>query len=223
MLSTKIVTSTQKELLLNAGVHLVAYDAIKIERFQDYTAKKVYNHLIFTSQNAVRFFFESVAPLINDNDLLKKKCFCVGQKTKALLESKQMVIMENAENALALANHILENYSDRSFSFFCGNLYRNELPDTLKNNQIVFNQHILYQTSSNVKKFNRTFDGILFFSPSGVQSFVSENSMDKAIAFCIGKTTAVEAEKYTSRIVIANKPTVENVIVQAVKYSKNLA
>ena len=38
------------------------------------------------------------------------------------------------------------------------------------------------------------------------------------MTFAIGQTTAEVLEKYTNKIIIAKKPTVENVIVKAVNY-----
>ncbi|RUA10893.1 MAG: uroporphyrinogen-III synthase, partial [Flavobacteriia bacterium] len=63
-------------------------------------------------------------------------------------------------------------------------------------------------------------DGILFFSPRGIQSFLLENTVKNSTLFCIGETTASEAKKHSEKIVIANKPTVENVLVQAIKELK---
>ena len=80
----------------------------------------------------------------------------------------------------------------------------------------------VYRTHSNPKAFNRNFDGILFYSPSGIQSYLLENKLGNSMLFCIGNTTAAEAKKHSENIILANKPTVENVLVQAINYYKNL-
>ena len=72
----------------------------------------------------------------------------------------------------------------------------------------------------NLKKFESKFDGILFFSPSGVQSFTEQNRLNST-AFCIGETTASKAKKHTHEIIIASKPSIENVIVKVVKKLKS--
>ncbi len=211
ILSTKKLSTSQKELLLSSGIGFVVYDAIKIELLKVDKLPDVQN-AIFTSKNAVKSVLSSGTNISN--------CFCVGDNTKKLLEENGQKVIENAQNASNLAKIIAKKHKDESFLFFCGNLRRNELPDLLKERKIALKEQIVYKTHPNSKKFDRSFEGILFFSPSGVQSFVSENDMDSSIAFCIGKTTASEAKKYTDNIIIANKPTVENVIVQAVKYFK---
>ncbi len=211
ILSTKKLTLAQKELLLNTGLGFVEYDAINIELLEIKIDHETQN-AIFTSKNAVK--------AIQNSEFRIQNCFCVGSNTKKLLEENGQNVVEVAQNASDLAKTIIKKYKNGSFLFFCGNLRRNELPDLLKRNNVNVKEQIVYKTHINSKKFNRSFDGILFFSPSGVQSYVSENKMDKSIAFCIGSTTASEAKKYTNNIIIANKPTVENVIVQAVKYFK---
>ncbi len=211
VLSTKKLSLAQKELLLNAKIGYVEYDGIRIELLEIKEEAQIEN-TIFTSKNAVNAI---IASGINVSD-----CFCVGENTKKLLEENGQNVVETAQNASDLAKIIIKKHKNKSFLFFCGNLRRNELPDLLQQNNIDVKEQVVYKTYLNSKKFDRSFDGILFFSPSGVQSYVKENEMNKSIAFCIGKTTASEAKKHTNTIIIANKPTVENVIVQAVKYFK---
>jgi uroporphyrinogen-III synthase len=97
---------------------------------------------------------------------------------------------------------------------------RDELPEILKLENIKCKEIEVYSTGLNPREFPQEFDGILFFSPSAVQSFTAENQLKNTIAFCIGETTATEAKKHTKNIIIATKPSIENVIVQVAKYSK---
>ena len=83
----------------------------------------------------------------------------------------------------------------------------------------------VYKTMLTPKKFENPFDGILFFSPSGVQSFVIGQIINSdeipafggMTAFCIGKTTASEAEKYFGKVEVSPETTVESVIEKVVK------
>ncbi|SEK74175.1 uroporphyrinogen-III synthase [Aquimarina amphilecti] len=209
ILSTRKLSLSQKELLLNSGIGYVEYDAIEIELLEIDNNPKIRN-AIFTSKNAVRAVLTSEYSIEN--------CFCVGENTKKLLEENGLKVIEIAQNASDLAEIIVKNYKNEQFCFFCGNMRREELPLILKNNTIELEEIIVYKTSMKSKKFDRMFDGILFFSPSGVQSYMMNNSMEESVAFCIGNTTASEARKYTKNSIVANKPTVENVLVQAVKY-----
>ncbi len=212
VLSTKILKPSQKELFLNSGLSLVEYDAIKIE-FLDIKIPFEYQNYIFTSKNAVKVFLRQ----INESQKKKIQTFCVGEKTKALLEDNGLNVVETAEYATALAAIIVKNYKEETFLFLCGNKRRDVLPVAMTENNIQFKELNVYRTILSPKAFHRDFDGILFFSPSGIQSYLSENTIGNSILFCIGETTAAEAQKHSKNIIVANKPTVENVLVQVIK------
>ena len=191
VLSTKKLSPSQRELLINAGVSLVEYNAIKIE-FVPFEVSENIDNAIFTSQNAVK--------AVMSYGLGDRSCFC--------------------EYASELGDYLAKNYKNDSFQFFCGNIRSDEIPSKLIENDIIFEEIEVYKTTLNPKKFERQFDAVLFFSPSGVRSFVSENKMNNSKAICIGTTTATEAKKYTENVVIANATTVESVIAKAVKLLK---
>ncbi len=212
VLSTKKLSLSQKQLLLNAGIGLVEYDAIQIEFIDFKTDNRAFKNAVITSKNT--------AKAILKKDLKIENCFCVGEKTASFLKENNFNIAEIADYGVNLAQIIVGEYPKENFVFFCGNERREELPAILKKNNVNFDEIEVYKTNLKPKQFEREFEGILFFSPSGVKSFVSKNKLNKSIAFCIGSTTASEAKKHTSNIVMANKPSIENVIVQAVKYFK---
>lgn len=211
VLSTKKLTESQRSLLLQAGIGLVEYDAITIDPV-DFEVKTKIENAIITSQNTVIGLVDKKVQIEN--------CFCVGEKTKALLEKNGYKVKVMANYGKELAEIIVDEFADEFFTFFCGNLRRDELPELLLENNVSFTEIEVYNTVLKPKKIERTFDGVLFFSPSAVESFTKENTLDNNIAFCIGTTTAAEAEKHKNKIVIANKPTIENVIVQVVKNLK---
>lgn len=211
VLSTKKLTEPQRSLLLQAGIGLVEYNAIAVEEV-DFKANEKIENAIITSQNAVKALI--------DNKVQIENCFCVGEKTKTMLEANGFEVKVMTNYGKELAEIIVQKYADEKFTFFCGNLRRDELPELLTKNKVDFTEIEVYKTILNPKKFERRFDGVLFFSPSTVESFTKENSLKSTAAFCIGTTTAAEAEKHTNKIIIATKPTIENVIVQVVKKLK---
>lgn len=212
LLSTKKLSTNQKQLLLNSGLGLVEYNAIQIEFIDFAKENPTFKNAIITSKNS--------AKAILKNNLEIEKCFCVGHQTANLLKDKGYHIAETADYGADLAETIVEHYQNKNFTFFCGNKRRDELPAILTENNIHFSEIEVYRTTLNQKIFQQEFDGLLFFSPSAVKSYTAKNEMKDSISFCIGKTTASEADKYTSKVVIANKPSIENVVVQAVKYFK---
>ncbi|WP_222982860.1 uroporphyrinogen-III synthase [Flagellimonas meishanensis] len=215
VLSTKILTSPQKELLLNSGLGLVEYDALRID-FVEAQIPMGYQNLIFTSKNAVKGFFN----LTGDLNYFDYKVFCVGDKTAHILADNGLNVVKTAKNASELAHFIVKNYKNEQFLFLSGNQRREELPKALGKNNVRYKEVVLYETQLVPKRFARAFDGVLFFSPSGIRSYLLENCIENEMLFCIGSTTASEAKKYSDQIIVATKPTVENVLVQAIKHFK---
>lgn len=211
VLSTKKLSESQRNLLLQAGIGLVEYDAIAIEAI-DFEVDDTIKNTIITSQNSVKSLVDKKVQIEN--------CFCVGKKTKAMLEANGYQVKLMTDYGKELAEIIVIDFADLEFTFFCGNLRRDEIPNLLQKNNVSFSEVEVYKTALKPKKFERTFDGVLFFSPSAVESFTKENRLENTTAFCVGKTTAAEAEKYTDKIDIATKPKIENVIVQVVKKLK---
>lgn len=214
VLSTKKLKENQRSLLLNAAISLVEYNAIKIE-FVPFKVPSNIENAIFTSQNAVK--------AIQDSRTKIQDCFCVGKKTKLLLQESGLNVIKMTEYASELADYLVKNHKNDSFHFFCGNIRSDEIPSKLKENNITFEEIEVYKTTLNPKKFERQFDAVLFFSPSGVRSFCEERSNltdNKAIFVCIGTTTASEAKKYTENVVVSNTTTAESVIAKAVKTLK---
>lgn len=213
IVSTKKLQPNQKQFLLNADFRLIEADFIQIE-FQPFHLNSTFDYLIFTSQNAL------LSVLKNENHVVLKDkiCFCVGIKTKQLLEENGFKVENSFDYADDLVDYLLKNHSDKKFTFFTGNLRRYTIPNAFQKNNIIFNEIEVYKTVLTPHKIDNQIDGILFFSPSAVQSYLKENFVSNEICFCIGTTTAAEIEKETKNIVIANRPTVENVIIQTINY-----
>ena len=215
ILSTKKLQPNQKQFLLNADFRLIEADFIQIE-FQPFQLNSSFDYLIFTSQNAV------LSVLKNENSVILKDkiCFCVGIKTKQLLEENGFKVENSFDYADDLVDYLLKNHSDKKFTFFSGNLRRDTIPTAFQKSNIIFEEVEVYKTVLTPHKIDNQIDGILFFSPSAVQSYLKENPISNEICFCIGTKTAAEIEKNTKNIVIANRPTIENVIIQSINYFK---
>ena len=111
IVSTKLLSEDQKLPLLSANVSVIDNDFITIN-YNTFSFEKLNDYLIFTSQNAV----ESVL-LHKDNDRIKtKKAFCVGEKTKKLLEQNGIEVVLFSEYAAELASVICNQYSKNSFT-----------------------------------------------------------------------------------------------------------
>jgi uroporphyrinogen-III synthase len=209
VLSTKILTPPQKNLLINAGLSLIQYNAIQIEvlelpkkRYKDH-----YPHAIITSQKA--------AELIKHFSI--GKCYCVGDKTALSLKDYGFLVEAKANNTKELAEKILTNYHNNSFVFFGSQQRRPELSEMLLESGIDLKEFFVYKTHLIPKQFNRSFDAVLCFSPSGVDSLFKLNASLDSSLICIGNTTATQARDYSKRVYVSSKTSVESLIVKAVQ------
>ncbi len=109
VLSTKKITEPQRNLLLQAGVGLVEYDAIAIESL-NFEVNGTIENAVITSQNTVK-------ALVYKNIKIKN-CFCVGDKTKELLEENGYKVKLMTNYGKELAEIIIKDFADAQFTFF---------------------------------------------------------------------------------------------------------
>ncbi|RKR10301.1 uroporphyrinogen-III synthase [Flavobacterium sp. 90] len=215
ILSTKKLSSEQKQALVKANIEVVEADFIQTQN-KPFELKDLNENLIFTSQNAVQSIL--LDPKIEE--LKSKNVFCVGLKTKILLSENGFNVVAYTGYAADLAEIITLIYRSESYTFFSGNLRRETLPQALKDAEVKFNEIQVYDTSLTPQKIKNAVDGILFFSPSGVESYLKDNTIKKEKCFCIGETTAEALHKITKNIIIADQPTVEDVIEDVIEEYK---
>ena len=209
VLSTKKLQPNQKLYLLNAGLAVLEADFISIH-YKPFTIQNTAPNLIFTSQNAFKsFLLNEDAGKFKDSTI-----FCVGSKTKAVIENNGYKVLASADTAEDLAAIIINCYKRENFTFFSGSMRRDTLPDALANANIQLNEIEVYETVMSPHTITVKLDGILFFSPSAVESYLSANAITTETCFCIGATTAAALNGITNNVVVSNKPSVENVIVQ---------
>jgi len=192
--------------------HSIKNSALE-ERIQKLSGKKV--TAVFTSMNAV----ETVKQY-----LLRKpdwNIFSIGQKTKELIADffGQDHIVATANEASGLADVIIEK-KIKEVVFFCGDQRRDELPGKLKAENIAVEEVVVYSTIATVEKLSKQYDGILFFSPSAVESFFSSNVVDESIPiFAIGNTTAEAIrKKVKNKIIIGGTPGKEALVKKMLIY-----
>lgn len=217
ILSTKTLSVAQRQAFLDAEIDLLEQDFIEIQN-NNFELKEINTNLIFSSQNAVLSLMEQK----DWQKLTSKSVFCVGEKTKDLLEANGFTVDVYMDYASELAEIITLIYNKESYTFFSGNLRKETLPKALKNAGITFNEIEVYQTKLAPFKISKeeNFDGILFFSPSAVESYLTNNTITKEVCFCIGETTASALENKTKNIIVAAQPTIEDVIEAVIEEFK---
>ena len=216
ILSTKKISKALKNKLSDAKIKLVEKNFIQTKPI-DFETPQLNDYLVFTSKESVKSVLKS-----DIKNVLSKSCLCVGSKTRSFLEKKGFTVIESADYAEELIQIIESKYKTNSFTFFCGNIRRNTIPAFFQQNKIAYNEIVVYETKLKPHQIKETCDGVLFYSPSGVNSFLENNTLRNKTCFCIGTTTAKALENKTNNIIIASQPTVENVITEVIKYYKRL-
>ena len=144
-------------------------------------------------------------------DLNFENIYCVGRRTKRLVERRIGKVVHAENYGKDLANYLAENLKEREVTYFCSDLRLDYIPEILTENNIKINEIEAYQTKYDAIEVAKDIEGVMFYSPSTVQSFIKKNHAN-GIAFCIGDSTALEARKHFKDVRVAKIPTVESVI-----------
>ncbi len=215
-----------KRLIEEAAIHDIIIDEItfiETEEIIDNSFAKKIEQLsqenitaVFTSMNAV----EAVRNFIPLNSAWK--IFCIGNTTKKLVKNifGENSIAGTADNALHLAESIISHSTIKKVYFFCGDQRRDELPGKLKDNNIEIEELVIYKTIETSQVISKKYDGILFFSPSAVESFFLKNQLSpNTQAFAIGQTTANSLKPFSQQQVItADAPAKKDLVEKAINY-----
>jgi len=176
-----------------------------------------YATVVFTSMNAV----EAVASYLQD-ELPDWSIYCMGKTTRELVTQYfgEQSIAGTAGDAAALAEQIAADADTDEVVFFCGDQRRDELPAILSNHGIEVTEITVYHTIATPQVINHQYQGILFYSPSAVDSFFSVNKPGaNTTFFAIGQTTANAIKKHSSNTIItADRPGKEQLVEKAINY-----
>ncbi len=213
ILSTRKVKTKDLQGWDNSICTLLQADFITTEAIP-FDLTKVNEYLLFTSQNAVR----SVLKLDELAVLKSKPTLCVGIKTKELLEQNGWEVKAWAHYAKELAPIVIKDFKQYTITFFSGSMRRDVLPDAFQANDIIYNEFNVYKTVLSPRKISEKVDGLCFYSPSAIQSYLQLNTITDEVCFCIGDTTAEALKEVTQNIVLAEQPTVESTLQACVKY-----
>lgn len=224
ILSTKVLS---KEAIDKAMLHDILIDElpfITTEPINTDELKKILKEFlqqnitaVFTSKNAVQAF-DQIA-----NAEVPWKIFCIGHSTKKFISKifGEEKISGIADSAAELSDVILQDDTIKKVIFFCGKQRREELPQKLTAKGIEVEEIVVYETLETPQKISRkNYDGILFFSPSAVNSFFSLNKInDQTKIFAIGKTTADAIHQQINKdLIIAETPGEENMIDRVISH-----
>ena len=206
--STKSLSESQTKLFHN-NIASENSDFIKVRsnRIAPKVVKDVIENVIITSKNGV----EALLDNFTKEELNFKNIFCVGRRTKKMIQQKIGPVNHTEKNAERLAEYLSKEMKGNSVTYFCSDLRLDTLSKILTENKIEVNEVEAYKTMYSPELVSESIDGVMFYSPSAVNSYLQKNTTDK-VAFCIGASTAKEAQKYFEKVEVAQIPTVESVI-----------
>lgn len=174
---------------------------------------------LFTSSNAV----EAVAKWVDGS--AQWIIYSIGGATSQAVSRHfgEDAIAGTAASARELALRIIEERSAEELFFFCGDLRREELPSLLRQAGFGLQELVVYETMATPRKVQPSYEGILFFSPSAVESFFSANTIMASITlFAIGRTTAAAIREFCPNpIVVSGQPDATILIGQVIDHFKN--
>ncbi|MDB4290168.1 uroporphyrinogen-III synthase, partial [Flavobacteriaceae bacterium] len=206
--SSKLLSRGQKDLFNNA-LKVESSDFIKTaaNRIKPIHLKAAHKNVIITSKNGV----EAILNNCPVEDLNFETIYCVGRRTKRLIEQKIGPVKHSEKNAKALANYLVDFIEGSEVTYFCSDIRMDDLPTILGESNIKVKEIEAYSTKLEAPKLEKSIEGVMFYSPSTIQSFLQKNTPD-CVAYCIGESTAKEAKKYFKDVRVAKIPTVESVI-----------
>jgi uroporphyrinogen-III synthase len=173
---------------------------------------------VFTSNNAVDAVGEM---LLRQSPEWQIFCTAGSTKTRVTEVFSKSNIVATAMDAAHLSEKIVES-GYKNITFFCGTQRRNELPLTLREHKIALVEIPVYETITHSKKIESDYDGIMFFSPSAVEIFFSNNTTSNAaVLFAIGETTAASIKQYSSNKVITSSFPAKEALLDTVVYYFN--
>lgn len=223
ILSTRPLATAQLDIARKIGIDITVQSFIETAAVQDVEVQQEIEWasiqetaVVFTSMNAV----VAVTDMLNGH-VPSWTIYCMGNTTQKLVATYfgENAIAGTGTNAAELAELIIDNEPDELI-FFCGNIRRDELPARLGKQGIEVHEICVYETLATPHKVEADYNGILFFSPSAVESFFSNNSISpNTVLFAIGQTTRDTLARFSKNtIVVSKEPGKEEMVEQAVRY-----
>jgi uroporphyrinogen-III synthase len=219
---TRRLDDKWKELALQKGIILECYDFLDIKPKPPETFRQSIEQntapFVFTSAHAVQAVADLVARY--PGALKTKDCFCIEGTTSACATDAGFHVLSIAKDAKSLAHRIIDRGCQRVLH--CSSLKRRqELSETLAAAGIETEFCAVYEKALSPVKVGE-LDGVVFYSPSQVDAFLSTNSLAQTIpAFCIGKTTAAHLNTLGhAQIYIAPKSDTESILQTVFEHFK---
>ena len=220
-----------KDLLEN-GAEIVLFPAIEFERMpvtqkvSEQVASNYYDYIIFTSANAVKYFFDQLPETVHPGRELTAKCISIGEKTSKVLAtyvSNVFYVGKAGTSVEFLAELSQFDFAGKNILLPASKIARTELPDGLKalgaNAELI---HVYNTIEPHKEKLTEIISDIrvngadcfIFTSPSTFANFISMMEINSpgdffthSLIAAIGRTTAdYICSRGVSTAIVPSKP-----------------
>jgi len=206
LFTKKIENKKLRHYLSDNKFEISFVPVIKIENKKINFKIKNYKNFIFTSVNAVKCVAENNFPT-------DSVFFVVGEKSYNELTKLGYLVKIISKNADELFKEIKDNIEPCELLHLCGSKVLPTIEENFSKTNFKYKKIEIYKTESLFPKYNNQVDALVFFSPSGVESFLKNNKILNEKLFAIGKTTAKKLSKYTNKeIFISESETTEGIL-----------
>jgi uroporphyrinogen-III synthase len=210
IVSTRKLNSSRVAELEKQGWTFTQHDFIHkiIDVPSECKKESIEQNIVLTSKSGVEAFLKVSESLKLDPTAYS--IYSISQATTEAAIAVGLKVKANAPNASSLADEILKDKTILALTHICGNRRRNELSEKLNGAGVLVHDVMAYRTELTSVAINQHYDGILFFSPSAVDSFLSINTLKTIPCFCIGPTTGDHAkQKGYLHVYFSDAPTEE--------------
>ncbi|PWV44999.1 uroporphyrinogen-III synthase [Chitinophaga sp. S165] len=227
--STKAVDQSLITMAAEQNIDIEAKGFISIQPLiTDNLKQRI--HQLFQEKATVIFTSANAVDALHDHYLHRDSpgwnVYCLDGATQQALKRIDIRhrISGTAANAASLAAEIINNNEKGPLVFFCGNKRRDELPDLLQQHNIAVEELVVYETTATPALTGQDYDGVLFLSPSAVESFFSVNNLPpQTICFSIGPTTARALQEHTNnKIITSTSPAMDQLVQTTILYFNNI-
>lgn len=178
-------------------------DTITIESLKNLANQNAV--VVITSQIAVDWLAKNIITVPNWSIACMK-----GETQKSLCDKGWGgLVQQTANNGLKLAMEIALHIPVGTTIHFLGSRQRlATLPNYLLGQGYKVNELIAYTTLAKKQVLQKKYDAVVFLSPSAVNSFFEQNTLDANMRiFAIGQTTANAVKKLSNNELIISKDT----------------
>lgn len=220
ILSTRRLQPDEAVSLTSAGLKVDHFDFIKRTVTLPVKREIVHHNIALTSQMAVEGWIALAGAW--QLQLKDYRFFCISGATSKAAQEQNLLIAGTGDNAEMLAEAILLDSSVMEVTFLGGNRRLDILPEKLRGRGVEVNELEVYRTELVPVELIPPFDAVIFFSPSGVESYLKATPYRAAAVFCIGNTTGSYAREHGfSNVLVSPKPNMESLIGTILHFYSN--